>query len=149
MNWHSETRKLADLKPATYNPRRMTEKQAQDLETSIDRFALADPLVINLDNTIIGGHMRYRILRKRGVAEADVRVPDRQLTEAEERELNLRLNKNLGEWDFDLLSGFDEALLKDVGFGEDLFPAFSEVSEKADRGTKMIKCPKCGHEFSQ
>lgn len=147
INWRNETRRLADLRPAEYNPRRMTEKQRADLEKSIDRFQLADPLVINLDNTIIGGHMRYRILRARGVAEVDCRVPDRKLTEAEEKELNLRLNKNLGEWDWDQLANWPEDLLKDVGF-EDMAIDF-EKSGRDVGETQMIKCPKCGHEFSK
>ncbi|MNT04986.1 hypothetical protein D3C72_1395880 [compost metagenome] len=33
-----------------------------------------------------------------------------------EKELNLRLNKNLGDWNYDLLAEFDESLLEDIGF---------------------------------
>lgn len=114
--WKNETRKIADLLPAEYNPRQLTEKQAKDLDTSLTRFNLADPIIINADNKIIGGHQRINILKQRGAVEVDVRVPSRQLTEHEEKELNLRLNKNLGEWDFDLLAGFDKEMLLDVGF---------------------------------
>jgi DNA modification methylase len=49
----------------------------------------------------------------------DVRVPDRKLNKKEERELNLRLNKNIGEWDLEMLSAFGEEMLKDVGFSDD------------------------------
>lgn len=122
ITWTTEARSLSQLQPAKYNPRRLTKRQADDLFNSLDRFSLADPLVINRDNTIIGGHQRYMILlQKHGPAFlVDCRVPDRQLTDHEERELNLRLNKNLGDWDFDKLANeFDEALLRDVGF-EDL-----------------------------
>jgi len=54
--------------------------------------------------------------------------------EAQERELNLRLNKNLGEWDFDALANFDENLLKDVGFDpKELDFIFQlDADEKAD-----------------
>ncbi len=134
VRWRSERRALADLKAADYNPRQLSEKQERDLGESLDRFDLADPIVINADNTIIGGHQRVRVLSGRGVAEVDVRVPDRQLNEAEERELNLRLNKNLGEWDWEKLSAFDEDMLKGVGFTSDeLDRIFSlEPSEKDD-----------------
>jgi len=54
--------------------------------------------------------------KNNGDIEVDVRVPSRLLTPEEEKELNLRLNKNLGQWDFDMLANFDEELLKDVGF---------------------------------
>ena len=115
--WRNEKRKLAELNPATYNPRQLTEKQAADLAKSLERFALADPIVINANNTIIGGHQRINILRQRNPdQEVDVRLPSRLLSAEEEQELNIRLNKNLGEWDFDALANFDEALLKDIGF---------------------------------
>lgn len=46
-----------------------------------------------------------------------------------EKELNLRLNKNLGEWDTDLLKEFDEAILSDTGFtSEELDEIFLEES---------------------
>jgi DNA modification methylase len=132
INWLNEKRKISDLNPAPYNPRQLTEKQAADLGKSLDRFDLADPIIINRNNTIIGGHQRINILRLRGVEEIDVRVPERDLTEEEERELNVRLNKNLGEWDFDALANFDEDMLKDIGFeGKELDRIF-QLDESAD-----------------
>src|SRR3990167_1991726 len=117
--WHSQKRKISELKPAPYNPRELTEKQAQDLATSLELFNLAEPIVINQNNTIVGGHQRINILKAKygdNGTEVDVRVPNRLLTQDEEVELNLRLNKNLGQWNFDALANFDEELLKDVGF---------------------------------
>ncbi|HNV24500.1 MAG TPA: DNA methyltransferase, partial [Candidatus Omnitrophota bacterium] len=116
ITWTNEKRKISELTHAEYNPRQLTEKQAKDLDASLERFNLADPIIINADNKIIGGHQRINILKRRGAVEVDVRVPSRQLTEHEEKELNLRLNKNLGEWDFDLLADFDQEMLLDVGF---------------------------------
>ena len=116
ITWTSERRAIKELIPAKYNPRQLTEKQTKDLSNSLTRFNLADPIVININNKIIGGHQRINILKTQGVSEVDVRVPDRELTEKEEQELNLRLNKNLGEWDFDKLANFDEDFLLDVGF---------------------------------
>jgi len=116
ISWQNERRKLSALKEWSRNPRQAKEKQKEDLEDSIEKFNLADPLVINKDNVIIGGHFRCRILKERRIEEVDVRVPDRQLTEEEVEELNLRLNKNLGEWDLDLLADFNEEILLDVGF---------------------------------
>ena len=116
INWHSETRKISELNPAPYNPRYLTEKQAKDIQNSLDEFGLADPIVINLNNTIIGGHQRVNILKAQGVQEIDVRIPSRLLTEAEERRLNLRLNKNIGSWDLDALANFNDEELLSVGF---------------------------------
>jgi ParB-like chromosome segregation protein Spo0J len=117
IEWTTGKRKLSTLKPAKYNPRKWTEEQTEQLTKSIDKFELADPLIINKDNTIIGGHFRYKILKQKGIKECDVRIPSRKLTLDEEKELNLRLNKNQGEWDFDLLhDDFKIDSLLDVGF---------------------------------
>lgn len=53
ITWKTEKRKVADLTPAEYNPREMTKEQAKDLAKSLERFNLADPIVINSDNKII------------------------------------------------------------------------------------------------
>ena len=116
ITWITEKRKLSDLNPAKYNPRKWPEKETKDLEQSLKKFNVADPIVINANNTIIGGHFRVNILKNKGLQEIDCRIPSRLLTDEEERELNLRLNKNLGEWDFETLANFDEDMLKDVGF---------------------------------
>ncbi len=139
ITWKSERRKIADLNPAPYNPRQMTEKQAADLTTSIERFGLAEPIVINKNNTIIGGHQRINIIKmQRGVEEVDVMVPSRMLSDEEEHELNLRLNKNTGEWDFDALCNFDEDFLKDVGFdASDLDRIFQINESEKERGETM------------
>jgi DNA modification methylase len=116
IEWTTEKRKVLELIPYQGNPRQLTEKQAKDLSTSLERFNLADPIVINTDNTIIGGHQRVSILKQSGDLIVDVRVPSRTLTKDELLELNLRLNRNQGQWDFDLLANLDEELLTNVGF---------------------------------
>ena len=114
--WRTEKRAVNKLKPCEWNPRQATEKETQDLTNSIEKFSLADPLIINIDNTLIGGHFRLKILKDKGIKEVDVRIPNRKLTDDEVRELNIRLNKNTGSFDFDMLANFDETLLKDIGF---------------------------------
>src|SRR3990167_818749 len=116
IEWSSEKRKISDLKPALYNPRKWSESETSNLTKSLDKFSLADPIIINKNNTVIGGHFRYFILNKKGVSDVDVRVPSRLLTDKEEKELNIRLNKNLGEWDLDMLYDFGEDMLTDIGF---------------------------------
>lgn len=117
--WKTETRKVADLTPAGYNPRKLTDEQRADLEGSIKEFGEVEPVVVNTDGTIIGGHQRVSIYADLGHAEIVVRVPTRKLTDEEERRLNLRLNKNTGEWDWAKLKDFDRALLETVGFGDE------------------------------
>ena len=52
---------ISKLKPATYNPRQITKKQVKDLKESIEKFGVVDPIIVNKDFTIIGGHQRYMI----------------------------------------------------------------------------------------
>lgn len=139
--WKTEKWKVKDLKPFEGNPRRAGEKEYRDLEKSLERFNVAEPLVINTDGTVIGGNFRLKILKDKGIEEVDVRVPSRPLTRKEAEELNLRLNKNQGLWDYDLLANFDEELLKEVGFeSEELDEIFGlEVDEEFDVEKELNK----------
>lgn len=157
--WHTEQRKVKDLIPFEGNPRQMTERQAGNLRRSLEKLNLIDIPAIDTNDKIVGGHQRIMtmILLERGEEIIDVRVPNRKLTDEEFLEANLRLNKNLGEWDYDLLTNFDEEMLKFVGWTEDelnsIFqkgPDFEPASEndqsRLDQKKKVV-CPECGVEF--
>lgn len=110
---------IEDLKPAEYNPRKATDKEVMNLTESLRRFGFVDPIIVNSApermNVIIGGHFRWRIAKDIGHREAPVvflNIPDI----AKERELNLRLNRNTGDWDWELLANIDKEILVDVGF---------------------------------
>ena len=123
--------KISKLKPATYNPRQISTKQFKDLKNSITKFGLVDPIIINKDMTVIGGHQRLKICTALKYKEIDCVVLD--LSKEEERELNVRLNKNTGEWDFDLLSNFDIDELVDWGFKHiDLDINIDKIDEHTD-----------------
>ena len=103
------------LKPATYNPRQISTKQYKDLKESIEKFSLVDPIIINKDLTVIGGHQRLKVCKELKHVEIDCVVLD--LSKEEERELNIRLNKSGGEFDMDILANeFDIENLVDWGF---------------------------------
>lgn len=113
---------ISKLKPSTYNPRSWSEETTMQLTESIRRFGLVDPLLVNgakgRKNIVIGGHFRLKVAKDLGFTEVPVvyiDIPD----EAKEKELNLRLNKALGDWDWELLAEFDESLLADVGFSSE------------------------------
>lgn len=114
--------KINELKPAEYNPRKWSEKAIEDLKESIRRFGLVDPIIVNSApermNVVIGGHFRLKVADELGFAEVPVVYVNISDIE-KEKELNLRLNRNLGEWDWQLLSHFDESMLSDVGFDND------------------------------
>ncbi len=103
------------LKPATYNPRQISTKQYNDLKKSIQKFDLVDPIIVNKDMTVIGGHQRLKICKELKYKDVDCVVLD--LNKEQERELNVRLNKSGGEFDMDILANeFDIDELVDWGF---------------------------------
>jgi DNA modification methylase len=110
---------INDLIPADYNPRKHDDLATEQLKQSILRFGLLDPVISNSSlsrkNIIIGGHFRWEVAKELGyetVPVVYVDIPDLD----KEKELNLRLNKNVGEFDWDLLAKFDESFLSDIGF---------------------------------
>jgi len=106
---------ISKLKPASYNPRQITKKQFEDLKESIRKFDLVDPIVINKDMTVIGGHQRLKCCKELKYKDVDCVILD--LSKEQERELNIRLNKSGGEFDMDILANeFDIDDLVDWGF---------------------------------
>jgi len=156
LEWHTEKRKINDLIPYEGNPRQMNQKQKEDLEESLKRFNLMSIPVVNTDNIIVSGHQRLKILQllDRGEETIDVRIPNRKLTSKELREANLRENKNLGSWDYDLLANIDKEVLLDVGFTEEeLDDKFNLAEGKGDednfdvdKALEEIKKPICKRE---
>ena len=109
--------KINKLKPAEYNPRQITTKQYNDLKESIRQFDLVDPIIVNKDMTVIGGHQRLKVCKDLNYKDVDCVILD--LSKEQERELNIRLNKSGGEWDMDMLANeFEIEELKDWGFKE-------------------------------
>ena len=98
-----EKKKISDLIPAPYNPRQSTAKQEKHLKESLEKFGLVEPIIFNKQTGyIVGGHFRVRELKKLGINEIECVIVD--LNEADEKELNIRLNANTGGWDWDTLA---------------------------------------------
>ncbi len=118
LSWHTEERKIKDLIPWNGNPRRLTDDQAAQLQKSLEKFDLVEIPAIDIDNRLIAGHQRIKmlLLLNRGDETIDVRVPSRKLSEEEFKEYNIRSNHTIGEWDEELLATFGESFLKDIGF---------------------------------
>jgi DNA modification methylase len=127
---------IRELRAATYNPRKWDATAEAQLTESIKRFGVVDPLLVNSapkrEGIVIGGHFRLAVLKKSGAKEVPVvyvNIPD----VAKEKELNLRLNKNTGEFDLELLSKFDEAFLTDIGFSSENLDEVFGVDENPEQ----------------
>jgi len=86
-----ETRKVADLRPADYNPRKIDEKAHAGLTKSIERFGAVQPIIVNeRTGNVVGGHQRLKSLERLGQVETTVVVID--IDPMEEKALNVALN---------------------------------------------------------
>jgi len=127
---------ITELRPADYNPRKWSEDSRKNLSKSLNEFGFVQPLVVNSApgrrGVIIGGNFKLDIAKQKGqrtVPVVWVNIPEIK----KEKELNLRLNKNQGEFDEDLLAEFDMELLADVGFdSKELDKIFGEEEDEFD-----------------
>jgi ParB-like chromosome segregation protein Spo0J len=86
-----ETKSLAELTPAPYNPRQISPEALAGLRGSVERFGLVEPVVWNRrTGSVVGGHQRLKVLQAMGESSTQVIVVD--LPEAEEKALNVALN---------------------------------------------------------
>lgn len=121
---------VKELNPAPYNPRKWSDDAIVQLTDSIKSFGLVDPILVNgspdRKNVVIGGHFRLKVAKDLGIKEVPVvyvDIPDIE----REKELNIRLNKNLGDWDYELLAEFDETLLSTIGFDSEEIDAIFDL----------------------
>lgn len=152
--------KLADLHPAEWNPRRISDFQLRALKASLEAHGAVEPIVANADGTILGGHQRYEAALELGWPTFPTFYVD--LDDEAARRLNIALNKISGEWDDGLLAELvsnittEPVELLDVGFTEDEVralldsigdptapDAFPPPSTETDH-----RCPSCGYEWS-
>jgi len=158
--------KIKDLIQAEYNPRKLSSKQYEDIKSSLLRFGIVDPVIVNSNpdrkNIIVGGHQRTKVWKDLGNKTIPCYFVD--LPIEKEKELNIRLNKNSGEFKIDLLNDyFEKDDLLEWGFDEKEISFFDKIdfnvdeifsdleNNTADRESgqllKIKKCPKCGEEF--
>jgi ParB-like chromosome segregation protein Spo0J len=145
--------KITDVKPATYNPRTITDQELSGLMESLKKFGFVDPLIVNKrTNILVGGHQRLKAAEMLGLDKVPVVEVD--LNEIEEKALNVSLNSHAiqGKFDEEILS----VLLKEVKlelpeYGaleleslEFKLPEVKEIepTEKPEREFK--ECPHCG-----
>lgn len=112
---------IDQLKPATYNPRKKLkpgDKEYEKIKNSIKEFGYVEPIIVNYDMTVIGGHQRLTVLKDLGyetVQCVQVHIEDEHKVKA----LNVALNKITGAWDEQLLADL-LVDLKSVDFNVDL-----------------------------
>mgnify|MGYP001558273225 FL=1 len=152
IQWQLKTILIKELKDHPKNPRKIDKQQLNHLKGLIKKFGLIDKPIVNLDNTIIGGHQRIKVLKKMKVKEVECWIPNTVLSEEEIDHLCIGLNLNQGEFNHDILCndwnpidllnwGFtEEQLVKSAREAEEVFKPIKDEKKKK-------KCPNCGHDF--
>ena len=104
MQW--KTLSVDELRPAAYNPRKKLkagDKEYEKIKNSILEFGYVEPIIVNYDMTVIGGHQRLTVLKDLGYTEVqcvEVHIEDENKVKA----LNIALNKITGAWNEQLLA---------------------------------------------
>jgi hypothetical protein len=133
-----ETRRVSDLTPAAYNPRKISPQAMAGLTASVERFGAVQPIIVNeRTGHIVGGHQRLKALQQLGQTETTVVVVD--LSEPDERALNVTLNNPhiAGEFSdglgalLDTISGESPGLFSDLRL-DALLPEAEAEPEKKD-----------------
>ena len=138
-----EKKQIADLIPAPYNPRQSTAKQEKHLKESLEKFGMVEPIIFNKQTGyIVGGHFRVRELKKLGIKEIECVIVD--LNEADEKELNIRLNANTGSWDWDTLAN-DWDVVDLEAWGLEI-PQFENEAEELEASEDDYDVPEGGIE---
>lgn len=150
---------LDAMRAAPWNPRTISEFQAEALAHSLEEFGAVEPVVLNADGTILGGHQRVAAARSLGwTALPAVRV---DLPPKKAKLLNLALNKISGEWDTATLAALIESIDAEAsefavaGFsahevdsllsslGDESPSEFPGVDSETDH-----RCPSCSYEWN-
>lgn len=126
-------KKLSDLKECGYNPKKATPKELEGIRQSVQTFGIVDPFIVNTyegrENVIINGHQRKIVYADLGMI--DVPCIEVCLPLEEEKELNIRLSKNVVGIDAAMLAiNFEKEMLEKVGFSSDELTMFKSEYEK-------------------
>lgn len=131
--------KIGDIKVNTENPRSIKDSKFNKLVKSIKEFPemlQIRPIVVNEENVILGGNMRYKACQQAGLDEVYI-IKAKDLSEDQQKEFLIKDNSGFGEWDWDILANeWDHQELMD--WGVDL-PALNSLDD--DQYTTKIDSP--------
>lgn len=130
---------LADLIPATYNPRTITDLAKDGLKESLNKFGVLNLVVWNeRSGNVVGGHQRLKVLQEQGETETDVLVVS--LDDKEEVALNIALNNHAIQGDFSA-EALEALKMTEVNLGDmfdklQLKPIMNKLEKKIEKGKK-------------
>jgi len=159
------TKKISELFPARYNPRKISSDALGRLTKSLSELGNLQPITWNAKTgNIVGGHQRLKCYQ--ALQKEEVEVWAVWLDEPQEKAANIALNKLSGEFDLPALKDLIEELdtgdidLDITGFGQEdiaqlmeqlppdpnFAPGSEEEQGQLDEKSPIV-CPNCKHEF--
>lgn len=116
-----QTISIDKIKPNPDNPRTISNEKLQQLVDSIKQFPEMlniRPIVIDENMVALGGNMRIKACKLAGIKEVSVVFVD-NLSDQQKQEFIIKDNVGFGQWDLDLLAGWDQTLLTEWGLDLD------------------------------
>ena len=115
------------------NPRTINKHKFQKLVNSVKQFPemlSLRPIVVDKDNVILGGNMRYKACKELGLKEVYI-IQAADLNDKQAQEFIVKDNVGFGDWDWDALANaFENVELKEWGL--DVWQPEEEVSNNTD-----------------
>ena len=146
------TKKISELTPARYNPRKISSDALGRLTKSLSELGNLQPITWNAKTgNIVGGHQRLKCYQ--ALQKDEVEVWAVWLDEAQEKAANIALNKLSGEFDLPQLKDIIEELdtgemdLDIIGFGIEEISDLMEQTKPEEDSSKEgsgEKCEACG-----
>lgn len=136
---------FSKIKPNPHNPRVIKDFKFKQLVQSIKDFPemlKLRPIIVDENNIIIGGNMRYRAGIEAGLKKIWI-FQVNNLSKKKKEEFVIKDNVNFGEWDWDILSNkWKTTQLNDWGL--DVWQNTDDVVElvnKGDENSEWIGMP--------
>lgn len=133
--------KLSEIKPNPKNPRLIKDEKFKKLVQSIKDFPQMlelRPIVVDENNVILGGNMRFKALKEAGYKEVSI-VKANDLTEEQKDEFIVKDNVGFGEWDWDSLANeWDVEKLEEWGLD---LPVDLSVAEELEAEEDDFEVP--------
>lgn len=98
--------KISEIKSNPNNPRIIKDHKFRKLVKSINEFPemlKLRPIVVDENNIILGGNMRYKACIEVGLKEIYIIQAD-NLTEDQKKEFIIKDNSGFGDWDWDVIA---------------------------------------------
>ena len=127
--------KINAIKTNPKNPRLIKDDKFKKLVKSIQEFPQMlelRPIVVDENNIILGGNMRYKACIEAGLKEIYI-LKAEDLTEQQKDEFIVKDNVGFGEWDWDILANeWDTDKLQDWGLDLPLDVSVQELEAEED-----------------